>query len=120
MRYRIFAVLMSIEVLVLALLVFAGYFFTGSTEPDRLCNRQLVKVFELTDMAIWTGARYTRHLSQADTFSAFQDSMGALEHFPEGALAPLPLLNRPSEPVASTESITDARARGQIKNESTS
>jgi hypothetical protein len=120
MRYRIFAVLMSMEVLVLALLVSSGCFFTDRTGPDRRCNRQLVKVFELTDMAIWTGARYTRHLSQADTFSAFQDSMGALEHFPEGALAPLPLLNRPSETGASTESIAAATARGQIKNESPS
>jgi len=120
MRYRIFAMLMFIEALVLALLVTAGYVSTGRTEPDRRCNRQLVKVFELTDMAIWTGARYTRHLSQADTFSAFQDSMGALEHFPEGALAPLPLLNRPSEPGASTESATAAKAWGQTKNESTS
>jgi hypothetical protein len=108
------------EVLFLVLLVTAGYFSTGSTEPDRRCNRQLVRVFELTDMAIWTGARYTRHLSQADTFSAFQDSMGALERFPEGVLAPLPVLNRSPETRVPTESIAAAMARGQIKNESTS
>ena len=120
MRYRIFALLISVEMLILALLVTPGYFSTGRTEPARRCNRQLVKVFKLTDMAIWTGARYTRHLSQADTFSAFQDSMGALEHFPEGALAPLPMMNRPSKPGASTESATAAKAWYQTKNESTS
>jgi hypothetical protein len=40
----------------------------------------------LTDLAWFTEARYTRHLSQADLHSAFQDGPGALEHFP-GRLA---------------------------------
>ena len=96
MRYRIFALLISVEMLILALLVTAGYFSTGRIEPSLRC------------------------LSQADVFSAFQDSMGALEHFPEGALAPLPMMNRPSKPGASTESTTAAKAWDQTKNESTS
>lgn len=120
MRYRIFALLMTVEALVLALLVTAGHFSTARTEPIRRCNRQLVQVFELTDLAIWTGARYTRHLSQADTFAAFQDSMGALEHFPEGALAPLPSMNRPSERAVSAGSVPAATAYGEIENEPTS
>ena len=88
MRYRIFVCLIVLEVLALIFLVVAGQFATGRVAPIRHCNRQLVQVFELTDLSIWTGARYTRHLSQADVFSAFQDGMGALERFPAGALAP--------------------------------
>ena len=90
MRYRFFGYLIILEVLVLALLVVAGHFSTGRMAPEQRANRQLVKVFGLTDLSIWTGARYTRHLSQADVFSAFQDSMGALEHFPAGVLASPP------------------------------
>ena len=90
MRYRFFGYLIALEVTALAFLVVSGHFATGRRAPDHHDNRQLVDVFELTDMSIWTGARYTRHLSQADVFSAFQDSMGALERFPAGALAPLP------------------------------
>ena len=88
MRYRLFGCLIMLEVLVLVLLVAAGHFTAGRMTAVRRCNRQLVQVFELTDLSIWTEARYTRHLSQADVFSAFQDSMGALERFPAGALAP--------------------------------
>jgi hypothetical protein len=88
MRYRLFGCLLALEMLALVLLVAAGHFTADRVTPARRCNRQLVQVLELTDLSIWTGARYTRHLSQADVFSAFQDSMGALEHFPEGALAP--------------------------------
>ena len=108
MRYRIFAITMALEVLVLAFLVTAGYFSADDTQTVRRCNRRLVEVFELTDLAIWTGARYTRHLSQADAFSAFQDSMGALEHFPEGALAPLPAFFRPADPASAEGGIPGA------------
>ena len=86
MRYRLFGCLLALEVLALVYLVAAGNFRADRMAPVRRDNRQLVQVFELTDLSIWTGARYTRHLSQADMFSAFQDSMGALEHFPAGAL----------------------------------
>ena len=46
----------------------------------------MVKALRLTDLALFTEARYTRHLSQADAFSAFQDGPVALEHFPAGSL----------------------------------
>ena len=41
---------------------------------------------ELTDLSLFTEARYTRHASQADLHSAFQDHPVALEHFPTGSL----------------------------------
>ncbi len=47
---------------------------------------QLVSEFGLTDLALFTEARYTRHPSQADLHSAFQDHPMALEHFPSGSL----------------------------------
>jgi hypothetical protein len=42
----------------------------------------------LTDLALFTEARYTRHPSQADLHSAVQDHPLALEHFPSGSLIP--------------------------------
>ncbi|MBL0159275.1 MAG: hypothetical protein IPP47_19515 [Bryobacterales bacterium] len=44
----------------------------------------------LTDLCLFTEARYARHLSQADLHSAFQDHPAALEHFPSGSLLPPP------------------------------
>lgn len=120
MRYRIYASLIALEVIVLASMLGGGYFSSARMEPARRNNRQLVRVFELTDLALWTGARYTRHLSQADLFSAFQDSMCALEHFPEGAMAPLPVLIRESEPATSAGSIPAAAVYNETENEPTS
>lgn len=47
----------------------------------------VVANLELTDLALFTEARYTRHPSQADRHSAFQDHPLALEHFPTGSIA---------------------------------
>jgi len=47
---------------------------------------RLVARLRLTDLALFPEARYTRHPSQADLHSAFQDHPLALEHFPSGSL----------------------------------
>ncbi len=47
---------------------------------------RMVQELGLTDLALFTEARYTRHLSQSDLHSAFQDHPMALEHFPSGSL----------------------------------
>lgn len=48
--------------------------------------RAITRELGLTDLCLFTEARYTRHLSQADLHSAFQDYPMALEHFPSGSL----------------------------------
>lgn len=57
----------------------------GSADMARLVAR-----LGLTDPVLFTEARYTRHPTQADLQSAFQDHPVALEHFPSGALVPPP------------------------------
>lgn len=54
--------------------------------PERAeANRSLVARYGLTDLCLFTEARYTRHLALADTHAAFQDHPGAREHFPSGS-----------------------------------
>ena len=50
----------------------------------------LVRSLGLTDLCLFTEARYTRHPSQADRFAPFQESPGAPEHFPSGSIAAPP------------------------------
>ena len=61
-------------------------------------RRGLVAALGLTDLCLFTEARYTRHLSQADLHSAFQDHPHAMEHFPSGSLVrpPMHLLEKGS------------------------
>lgn len=39
----------------------------------------------LTDLAVSTEARYTRHPAVSDPVAPFMDHPGAIEHFPSGA-----------------------------------
>jgi hypothetical protein len=59
-------------------------------------NRELVRLLALTDLAIWTEARYTRHPALADFFAPFQDAPASFEHFPAGSII------APSLPAVST------------------
>lgn len=49
-------------------------------------NKALGRWLEVTDLCLFTDARYTRHPSLADRHSPFQDSPLAMEHFPSGSL----------------------------------
>jgi len=63
-------------------------------EPTTLAamarKRQVVETFGLTDLSLFTDARYTRHPSQTDLTTPFQDHPVSLERFPSGMVMPLP------------------------------
>ncbi len=73
-------------------LTLAGLVFFGRPEADGPPGlkdfqlRGLAARFGLTDLSLWTEARYTRHPSQSDRFSAFQDFPGSFDHFPAGSI----------------------------------
>jgi hypothetical protein len=66
----------------------------------REANERMVAQLGLTDLCLFTEARYTRNPSQADLQSAFQDHPLALEHFPSGSL-----LSPPRNLTASYENL---------------
>lgn len=76
--------------------------------PRLAAGAALVRDLGLTDLALFTEARYTRHLSQADLHTAFQDHPLAFEHFPSGSLhAPPPHLRLPHADLAATTEVPD-------------
>jgi hypothetical protein len=54
----------------------------------------LVGKIGLTDLCLFTEASYTRHLSQADLHTPFQNGPMSLEHFPSGSLVTPPAVIR--------------------------
>ncbi len=75
--------------------LFAATFADGARlraqrEPQAARRAELARQLALTDLCLFTDARYTRHLSQADLHSAFQDYPASPEHFPSGSLVPPP------------------------------
>ena len=59
-------------------------------------KREIVRALGLTDLCLFTEARYTRHPAMADRFTPFQDHPLSLEHFPSASiLLPPPHLSAP-------------------------
>lgn len=59
--------------------------------PSMALKRETVRALGLTDLCLFTDARYTRHPAVADLNTAFQDYPLSFEHFPSGSLIPPPL-----------------------------
>jgi hypothetical protein len=76
-----------------ALLLAAAGHARGSVRDRRAeveSRAAMVRRLGLTDLCLFTEARYTRHPSQADRFTPFQDHPLALEHFPSGSVVASP------------------------------
>jgi hypothetical protein len=78
----------------LALLLLYGRQRSGEAANMLETSRVMVRNLQLTDLCLFTEARYTRHPSMADLHSAFQDHPLALEHFPSGSLVSPPRFRR--------------------------
>ncbi len=77
-------------------LVILAFLFThGTIERQRsgpviLEKRELVEALGLTDLCLFTDARYTRNPAMADRSSPFQDNPLSLDYFPSGSVVPPP------------------------------
>lgn len=73
--------------IILLFLMFAHASFKKEIEMGFLRKRgEMVQRLGLSDLCLFTEASYTRHLSQADLHTPFQDYPMSLEHFPSGSL----------------------------------
>jgi hypothetical protein len=85
-KSTIFFSVLAVQVLLLAA---AGLHIVGQQARGAEQFRDeasLVRQFGLTDLCLFTEARYTRHPTQADLNTPFQDHPLSFEHFPSGSL----------------------------------
>ncbi|TAN67008.1 MAG: hypothetical protein EPN17_12325 [Methylobacter sp.] len=81
---------LSSGVLLLSLSLVHAFFSARGQQENLGEKAALVKTLQLTDLCLFIEARYTRHLSQADLNTAFQDHPLSLEHFPSGSFTQPP------------------------------
>lgn len=86
----IFFLYITSEAILLSLLLVYASFSEKSRHANLEEKTMLVKTLKLTDLCLFTEARYTRHLSQADLNTPFQDHPLSLEHFPSGSFTQPP------------------------------
>jgi len=85
-----FLLAMMAEAVVLGLLLVDASLSEEAQHASLHEKAALVTRLKLTDLCLFPEARYTRHLSQADLSSAFQDHPLSLEHFPSGSFTTPP------------------------------
>jgi hypothetical protein len=89
-RSNAFLLYIALSLLILCVLS-AHAFYQKKADLQLLeAKSRLVRTLELTDLCLFTEASYTRHLSQADVHTPFQDYPVALDHFPSGSIVQPP------------------------------
>ena len=87
---RLILALMALEIGAVVAVGMAGRSSREDSDRVRASNRMLGEQLHLTDLALWSGASYCRHPSQADLFAPHGDHPSALDHFPAGSVVPPP------------------------------
>lgn len=85
-----FSLFITIGLFLLALMFVHSSF---RQKTDRVLLEEMSEMagrLDITDLCLFTEANYTRHISQADLHTPFQDGPFSLEHFPSGAIVPPP------------------------------
>ncbi len=78
-------------VLFLLVLMFVHSSFSQKTDRAILEEMsEMARRLDITDLCLFAEANYTRHISQADLHTPFQDGPFSLDHFPSGAIVPPP------------------------------
>lgn len=86
-RYQIYIGITVLQIAVLVGLYLHSQITMADSGRQRMeAETLLVRNLSLTDVSVWTEARYSRHPSQADFFTPFQDFPSSLEHFPAGSI----------------------------------
>lgn len=90
-KSTVFLVLTIVNVMAFSLLMLHARSVQGRAGELLASSSRIARELQLTDLCLFTEARYTRHPAMGDVHAAFQDHPIALEHFPSGSLVPAPL-----------------------------
>jgi hypothetical protein len=92
----IFFLFITINLTLLAALTLHARHGERNSSTALAASGELVKKLRLSDLCLFTEARYTRHPAMADLHSAFQDHPFAMDHFPSGSLVSPPRFHHES------------------------
>ncbi len=93
-RSTVFFIAIAAQAAIAILLMAHAVSARNAAGPRLQQEGRLVSDLKLTDLCLFTEARYTRHPSMADRNTAFQDYPFSFEHFPSGSLLPVPEIVR--------------------------
>lgn len=90
----LFIAFTATNILLFSILMLHALMKPADTLAIQRISAELVEELQLTDLCLFTEARYTRNPAMADLHSPFQDHPLSLEHFPSGSLVTPPAVVR--------------------------
>jgi hypothetical protein len=90
-KSMVFTLVTTVNLMLISLVAVHARYCQSNAAPGRLERTELARTLQLTDLCLFTEARYTRHPAMADRFAPFQDHPVAMEHFPSGSLVTPPI-----------------------------
>lgn len=94
-RSSLFLIQTAIGFIALSLILIHSHLSISNKAHEISLKAEMVKTLGITDLCLFTEARYTRHPSMADLNTPFQDHPLSIEHFPSGSLMEPPGHIRP-------------------------
>lgn len=89
-KCHIFLVCMVLALMGVVMMVVHSAVLEGSEEAGKKARGEWVGKLGLSDLCLFTDARYSRHPVMADLHTPFQDYPFAFEHFPSGSILGVP------------------------------
>ncbi len=89
-KSSIYFIYLAVNLALAFLLSIHALLAVKAAAPGLGLKAEMVKKLQLTDLCLFTEARYTRHLSQTDFNTPFEDHPMSLEHFPSGSIVEPP------------------------------
>ena len=91
-KSNFFLIFLAANIFLLGVMFVHASLRTRMDMPSLREKEEMVKRLDLTDLCLFTEASYTRHLTQADHHTPFQDYPFSLEHFPAGSILRPPMI----------------------------
>lgn len=89
-KSSVFFVYLAVNLALLLLLSIHALVAVKTSGAGLSVKSDLVRRLGLTDLCLFSEARYARHLSLSDFNTPFQDHPMSLEHFPSGSMVEPP------------------------------
>jgi hypothetical protein len=96
-KSTVFIVYLAVSLLLMLGMLIHGGRIRSDRKAELERKREFVERVGVTDLCIFTDARYARHPSMADLHTPFQDYPLSFEHFPSGSILSVPPHLRPRE-----------------------
>jgi hypothetical protein len=85
-RANLFLSFVALSLVLVSLMFLHAFLREKAAQPSLREQEETVRKLGLTDLCLFTEASYTRHLTQSDRHTPFQDYPMSPDYFPSGSI----------------------------------